>query len=78
MTKKLHELEQFRLDHDLSFQQLAIVIERAVGHKRNPDCWRRICQQTATPNSRTQNLITRFLAARQDEEAATARKRRVS
>jgi len=59
----ISELEAVRMDNDWTYEQVADAIKKATGHRRNPDCWRKLCTgETKSPHSRTLYLLDAFLA----------------
>jgi hypothetical protein len=64
VTRPTHErLEQYRVDRDLGYPDLARAIKRATNVWRDPTTWSRICRGEFQLTSRTRAAAERFLAA---------------
>lgn len=64
MSELFQELENWRLEQDKSYQELADAIEAVTGRRRDQDCWRKLCLgQTPRPHSRTVDIAQKFMDA---------------
>lgn len=65
-----HPLEAYRLDHDLSYAQLAQRILEITGKGRSDRTWQRVCEGAVTHRS-TLYIVERFLADPRITQAAS-------